>query len=228
MAVDPAGAGSSASPMRSPSAMSSQSTGELSAPAQTLAPNGLPSANQNPSSSVKRTGILVIRVMEARNLVYPPGSQQLMARYAPYKNEAHQRPYAVVEFDKNEAVVTSLGGDMQNPIWKYRVSFDVSRTGPVMVSLYQRTAEIQHQRAPQPRGFQRFGNGNSGNASAANGQGRGGQQAQPLGSGPAQGVTTGAIFLGAVQIMPDFADNRLYDDWIPLLGGAGNSGHIRV
>ncbi|KAJ2597627.1 Serine/threonine-protein kinase [Coemansia sp. RSA 1722] len=228
MAVDPVSAGNSASSMRSPSVVSDQSTGDSGASAQTLAPNGLPSANQNPSSSVKRTGILVIRVMEARNLVYPPGSQQLMARYAPYKNEAHQRPYAVVEFDKNEAVVTSLGGDMQNPIWKYRVSFDVSRTGPVMVSLYQRTAELQHQRAPQPRGFQRFGNGNSGNASAANGQGRGGQQAQPLSGGQAQGVTTGAIFLGAVQIMPDFADNRLYDDWIPLLGGAGNSGHIRV
>ncbi|KAJ2513159.1 hypothetical protein H4217_006489, partial [Coemansia sp. RSA 1939] len=69
-----------------------------------LITNGLPSANQAQGSSVKRSGILVIRVMEARNLVYPPGSQQLMARYAPYKNEAHQRPYAVVEFDKNEAV----------------------------------------------------------------------------------------------------------------------------
>ncbi|KAJ2829355.1 Serine/threonine-protein kinase [Coemansia furcata] len=89
---------------------------------QALAPNGLPSASSTQASSVKRSGILVIRVMEARNLVYPPGSQQLMARYAPYKNEAHQRPYAVVEFDKNEAVVTSLGGDMQNPMWKYRVS----------------------------------------------------------------------------------------------------------
>ncbi|KAJ1926801.1 Serine/threonine-protein kinase, partial [Linderina pennispora] len=114
--------------------------------------------------------------MEARSLVYPPGSQQLMARYAPYKNEAHQRPYAVVEFDKNEAVVTSLGGDMHNPIWKYRVSFDVSRTSPVMVSLYQRTAELQYQRAPQPRGYQRFGNGNGG-AQGRNGPSQ--QQQQP-------------------------------------------------
>ncbi|KAJ2781948.1 Serine/threonine-protein kinase [Coemansia interrupta] len=182
-------------------------------------------------SSIKRTGILVIRVMEARSLVYPPGSQQLMARYAPYKNEAHQRPYAVVEFDKNEAVVTSLGGDMQNPIWKYRVSFDVSRTSPVMVSLYQRTAELQHQRAPQPRGFQRFGNGNS-SAAANNNANNGGQLRNPQqmsgAAGQSQGITTGAIFLGAVQIMPDFEDNRLYDEWIPLLGGAGNSGHIRV
>ncbi|KAJ1888886.1 Serine/threonine-protein kinase, partial [Kickxella alabastrina] len=105
---------------------------------------------------------------------------------------------------------------------------DVSRTSPVMVSLYQRTAELQHQRTPQTRGFQRFGNGNSTNA--ANGQGRTTQQqqVQPTNSGQSQAITTGAIFLGAVQIMPDFADNRLYDDWIPLLGGAGNSGHIRV
>lgn len=96
------------------------------APAQSvlhpLTPNGLPSANQAQEASVKRTGVLVIRVMEARSLVYPPGSQQLMARYAPYKNEAHQRPYAVIEFDKNEAVVASLGGDMHNPIWKYRTT----------------------------------------------------------------------------------------------------------
>ncbi|KAJ1935533.1 Serine/threonine-protein kinase, partial [Linderina pennispora] len=28
--------------------------------------------------------------------------------------------------------------------------------------------------------------------------------------------------------MPDFQDGRLYDDWIPLLGGAGNSGHLHV
>ncbi|KAJ2337884.1 Serine/threonine-protein kinase, partial [Coemansia sp. RSA 2618] len=100
--------------------MSAQSDHGVSA--HSLPTNGLPSISQASGSSVKRTGILVIRVMEARNLVYPPGSQQLMARYAPYKNEAHQRPYAVVEFDKNEAVVTSLGGDMQNPIWKYRVN----------------------------------------------------------------------------------------------------------
>ncbi|KAI8325885.1 AGC/AKT protein kinase [Martensiomyces pterosporus] len=182
--------------MRSPSAASNRSAhGEhgsqqqlsASSSSQALATSGLPSASQAQQGSVKRSGILVIRVMEARNLVYPPGSQQLMARYAPYKNEAHQRPYAVVEFDKNEAVVTSLGGDMHNPMWKYRVSFDVSRTSPVMVSLYQRTAELHP-----------------------------------------QGSTTGAIFLGAVQIMPDFADGRLYDEWIPLLGGAGNSGHIRV
>ncbi|KAJ2483826.1 Serine/threonine-protein kinase, partial [Coemansia sp. RSA 2052] len=115
---------SSASSVRPSSASSSLAAmaDHASAMPQALAPNGLPSANSAQGSSVKRSGILVIRVMEARNLVYPPGSQQLMARYAPYKNEAHQRPYAVVEFDKNEAVVTSLGGDMQNPLWKYRVS----------------------------------------------------------------------------------------------------------
>ncbi|KAJ1736017.1 Serine/threonine-protein kinase [Coemansia biformis] len=219
---DAHGAGSAGSSMRSASAASSQ--GDLATPVAGLATNGLPSINQSSGLPVKRTGILVIRVMEARNLVYPPGSQQLMARYAPYKNEAHQRPYAVVEFDKNEAVVTSLGGDMQNPIWKYRVNFDVSRTSPVMVSLYQRTAELQYQRPPQPRGFQRFGSGNAGGAST-NGQARG-QPTQPLNG--QQGAGTGAIFLGAVQVMPDFADGRLYDEWIPLLGGAGNSGHIRV
>ncbi|KAJ2033346.1 Serine/threonine-protein kinase, partial [Coemansia sp. S2] len=105
---------------------------------------------------------------------------------------------------------------------------DVSRTSPVMVSLYQRTAELQYQRPPQPRGFQRFGNGgaNANNAANANAPAGRGQQVQP--SGGQQGVTTGAIFLGAVQIMPDFADGRLYDEFIPLLGGAGNSGHIRV
>ncbi|KAJ2776847.1 Serine/threonine-protein kinase [Coemansia javaensis] len=206
---------SGGSSMRSPSAASSQGGESAASSVGAMATNGLPSASQAGGQSVKRTGILVIRVMEARNLVYPPGSQQLMARYAPYKNEAHQRPYAVVEFDKNEAVVTSLGGDMQNPIWKYRVNF------PVMVSLYQRTAELQYQRPTQPRGFQRFGGSNAPSG------GGGGQQLQP----PAgqQGITTGAIFLGAVQIMPDFADGRLYDEWIALLGGAGNSsGHIRV
>ncbi|KAJ2092844.1 Serine/threonine-protein kinase, partial [Coemansia sp. S100] len=124
MVTDTNSTSSSASSVRPSSASSSLAAlaDQTSAMAQALAPNGLPSANSTQGSSVKRSGILVIRVMEARNLVYPPGSQQLMARYAPYKNEAHQRPYAVVEFDKNEAVVTSLGGDMQNPMWKYRVS----------------------------------------------------------------------------------------------------------
>ncbi|KAJ2321942.1 Serine/threonine-protein kinase, partial [Coemansia sp. RSA 2702] len=221
-------AGLRASDSQGTSSMATPAQADHGASAHSLPTNGLPSINQAGRSLVKRSGILVIRVMEARNLVYPPGSQQLMARYAPYKNEAHQRPYAVVEFDKNEAVVTSLGGDMQNPIWKYRVNFDVSRTSPVMVSLYQRTAELQYQRQPQPRGFQRFGNGNNGSSNSASGNSgaqQRGQQPQPLNG---QGTSTGAIFLGAVQIMPDFADGRLYDEWIPLLGGAGNSGHIRI
>ncbi|KAJ2538495.1 Serine/threonine-protein kinase, partial [Coemansia sp. RSA 1933] len=211
-----------------PSAASQNEHSDASSQGSALTTNGLPSASQAQGSSVKRSGILVIRVMEARNLVYPPGSQQLMARYAPYKNEAHHRPYAVVEFDKNEAVVASLGGDMQNPIWKYRVSFDVSRTGPVMVSLYQRTAELQYQRPAQPRGFQRFGNSSGPNSSSSNSSGAQSRGAQVHPLGGQQGAATGAIFLGAVQILPDFADGRLYDDWVPLLGGAGGSGHVRV
>ncbi|KAJ1847904.1 Serine/threonine-protein kinase [Coemansia sp. RSA 2708] len=115
-------AGLRASDSQGTSSMATPAQADHGASAHSLPTNGLPSINQAGRSLVKRSGILVIRVMEARNLVYPPGSQQLMARYAPYKNEAHQRPYAVVEFDKNEAVVTSLGGDMQNPIWKYRVN----------------------------------------------------------------------------------------------------------
>ncbi|KAJ2322614.1 hypothetical protein GGH92_011089, partial [Coemansia sp. RSA 2673] len=71
MATDSNSAGSSASSMRPASAASSQSaytTDHASAMSQALAPNGLPSANPTQGTSVKRSGILVIRVMEARNL----------------------------------------------------------------------------------------------------------------------------------------------------------------
>ncbi|KAJ1676006.1 Serine/threonine-protein kinase [Spiromyces aspiralis] len=179
-------------------------------------PKASPLAGSGPS---RKTGVLVIRVIEARDLTPPATSQHLLARYAPYRNDIQQRPYAVVEFDRNEVAMAALGGDMRNPVWRNRAHFDVSRSSPFTVSLYQRTAEVLQPRPPLPtqqnRGYQRFGAGNSGNQQQQ-------QQQQQQRQDNNSGLPTGSIFLGSVRIMPDFVSDRLIDEWLPLFGSSGS------
>ncbi|CAO3692520.1 unnamed protein product [Rhizopus stolonifer] len=47
-------------------------------------------------------------------------------------------PYVVLEFDKNEVLIDSLGGDTANPVYQYRAHFDVSRSSDVSISIYMR------------------------------------------------------------------------------------------
>lgn len=89
----------------------------------------------SPTSSIdpSKSGMLVIRVVEARGLTLPTGfdstigSQKNHPHYGSPTNssrESLQRkwwlPYAVLEFDKNEVLIDALGGEMSNPVWQYR------------------------------------------------------------------------------------------------------------
>lgn len=49
-------------------------------------------------------------------------------------------PYVVLEFDKNEVLVDAIGGDLNNPVWFYTATFDVSRLSEIAVTAYLRTS----------------------------------------------------------------------------------------
>ncbi|KAJ1927693.1 Serine/threonine-protein kinase [Tieghemiomyces parasiticus] len=172
-----------------------------------------------PAPLARKSGVLAVRIMEARGLVYPSGSR-LPSRYAPYHSEAARLPYVVVEFDKNEVVVNALGGDAHNPIWKHTAPFDVSRASEIMVSIYQRTLPSQYQ-DPNARP-----NSNNGGMPPNTFGTRHGGSTAPTG---AKAVVTmsdpSAILLGFIKIAPEFVDKKLVDNWYPLYNG---SGHIRV
>lgn len=109
---------------------STNNNGNGTAPASTFQ-NG---RSVSPTSSIdpSKSGMLVIRVVEARGLTLPTGFDSTMSQ----KNHPHygsptnssreslQRkwwlPYAVLEFDKNEVLIDALGGEMSNPVWQYR------------------------------------------------------------------------------------------------------------
>jgi len=117
------------------------------------------SSSNAPHTSAPSSGVLMIRVVAAKGLALPPGvnlpssiQQALAQRQAQVANgrgsvrESLQRkqmwwlPYIVLEFDKNEILVDALGGDLDNPVWHYRASFDVSRASEISLSAYLRTA----------------------------------------------------------------------------------------
>lgn len=96
---------------------------------QTL-PNGAGSSSKTEGGAAK-TGLLIIRVVEARGLTLPPGSTNppFVPKQQPQSStnsnrESLQRkwwlPYAVLEFDKNEVLIDALGGELSNPVWQYR------------------------------------------------------------------------------------------------------------
>ncbi|KAJ1962235.1 Serine/threonine-protein kinase, partial [Dimargaris xerosporica] len=195
-----------------PMAIGQQAAARASSTAMDVTPSSSVQP-QAPPLPARKSGILAVRVVEARGLVYPSGSQ-LAQRYAPYHNEASRLPYVVVEFDKNEVVINALGGDAHSPLWKYTAPFDVSRVSDIMISIYQRTLPAQLQ---DP------------NARATNG----GLPPNTFGTRnaptPAPQANTmsdrGAILLGFLRITPEFVDKKLVDNWYPLYNG---SGHIRV
>ncbi|KAF8546863.1 Pkinase-domain-containing protein [Imleria badia] len=109
-----------------------------------------------------RSGMLTIRIFSGRGLSLAPGVQvpeviqkalesSPPAPRRPTSNrESFQRkrnwwlPYIVLEFDNNQVLVDAMGGDLANPVWNYRTTFDVSRTSNISVSAYLRTATAVH------------------------------------------------------------------------------------
>lgn len=116
------------------------------------ASTGGPSTNALASSTgapISRSGLLVIRVIDARGISLPSGvstppaiaraisqnraSSSLASSFANLSNGASNRqsmqrrncwwlPYLVLEFDKNEVLIDSMGGDIQAPTWMYKAT----------------------------------------------------------------------------------------------------------
>ncbi|KAI8379340.1 Pkinase-domain-containing protein [Radiomyces spectabilis] len=171
--------------------------------ASSLSSDG-PSPSLSASSSQQhepKSGLLMVRICEARGLSVPPGvqlpstaTQQPMPRTNRDSFNRKQHwwlPYVVLEFDKNEIVIDALGGDTMNPIYQYRANFDVSRSSDVSISIYMR----------QP-------------------------PTHP--TTPARNITTTKdYFLGNVKLLPQFDSNKLDDQVLPIAGGTGAM-HIQL
>ncbi|GAA5960431.1 hypothetical protein JCM21900_003592 [Sporobolomyces salmonicolor] len=156
---------------------------------------------------IARTGLLTIRVVEARNLALPAGvplpsgiqtaveQQRDAVAGAGRGRESLQRkqmwwlPYVVLEFDKNEVLIDALGGELSSPTWMFRAHFDVSRISDVSISAYLRTSPL----VP-------------------------GQNRNDMGND---------LFLGGVKFAPVFDANKQTDQWFRATSGAGEF-HIQV
>ncbi|KAG1446161.1 hypothetical protein G6F56_009663 [Rhizopus delemar] len=144
-----------------------------------------------PSSTEPKSGVLLIRVCEARGITPPPNVTLPSVPPQPVQNRNRDSfsrkqnwwlPYVVLEFDKNEVLIDSLGGDTANPIYQYRAHFDVSRSSEVSISIYMR---------------------------------------HPPSPGDKQTSTTNDFFLGAVKIQPNFDTTRIEDQVLNIVGGTG-------
>ncbi|CAG8543178.1 2371_t:CDS:2 [Ambispora gerdemannii] len=101
------------------------------------------------------SGLLVINVVEGSDISLPSGikvpqiPQQFTTphtsntrgnRDSLQRKQCWWLPYVVLEFDKNEVLIDALGGEVHNPIWRYRAHFDVSRESDVSIQIYLRKA----------------------------------------------------------------------------------------
>ena len=90
-----------------------------------------------PADGTPRSGLLTIKVLQGRNLTLPPGSilppaiESALASGIPRNSTSSNResvqrrrhwwlPYVVLEFDKTQIMIDSLGGDLSTPVWMYR------------------------------------------------------------------------------------------------------------
>lgn len=130
-----------------PASVAAQKTSSSSASASTAL--GGPSTNALASSTgapISRSGLLVIRVIDAKGLSLPSGvstppaiaralttnrsSSSFAASFA--GNNANRQsvqrkncwwlPYLVLEFDKNEVLIDAMDGDVQAPVWMYKAT----------------------------------------------------------------------------------------------------------
>ncbi|GAA6014338.1 hypothetical protein JCM10207_005424 [Rhodosporidiobolus poonsookiae] len=176
-------------------------------PTQPTQPSPAPSApSADTGPPVPRTGVLTIRVVEARglqlpqNVQLPQGIRDALEQYGQQRAQQGQReslqrkmmwwlPYVVLEFDKNEVLIDSLGGDLSSPTWMFRAHFDVSRISDVSISAYLRTA--------------------------------------PLVPGQSRGDMGNDLFLSGVKFAPPFDANKPIDQWFRATSGSGEF-HVQV
>ncbi|PWN36988.1 putative proliferation-associated serine/threonine protein kinase [Meira miltonrushii] len=187
--------------------------------------NGNTALASSTGAPIARSGLLVIRVVDARGLSLPPGQNvppmiaRALAQAGPNgasmagslthgngsagNRQSMQRkqcwwlPYLVLEFDKNEVLIDALGGDVSAPVWMYKANFDVSRNSEISLQCYLRSGEGPGQ-------------------SAANKDGQGDDV-----------MGMGDVYLGGVKFVPDFENQRTTDEWYPLSSGSGQV-HIQV
>ncbi|GAA5810702.1 AGC protein kinase Gad8 [Mucor flavus] len=152
-----------------------------------------PSPSASLSSNEPKSGVLLIRVCEARGISAPPDVKLPAVPPQPAVQSRGNRdsltrkqnwwlPYVVLEFDKNEVLIDSLGGDTANPIYQYRAHFDVSRSSEVSISIYMRHPPTAQGEAPR---------------------------------------TTNDYFLGGVKIQPNFDSTKIEDQVLAIVGGTG-------
>ncbi|KAM0749889.1 Pkinase-domain-containing protein [Meredithblackwellia eburnea MCA 4105] len=175
-------------------------------PATTAAP---PAPASDTGPPISRSGLLTIRLVEAKNLslpqgvTLPSGIQKALQEAAGGQGEENGKknrdsvmrkqmwwlPYVVMEFDKNEVLIDALGGDLFAPVWMFRAHFDVSRISDVSISAYLRTSPL----VP-------------------------GQNRNDMGND---------LFLGGVKFTPIFDANQPLDQWFASSGGTGQF-HLQV
>ena len=176
-----------------PSSSSAQQP--LRAPSRNTTPSPSSSANNNEPKS----GVLLIRVCEARGITPPsnitlPAQQQVATSNRNNRDSLTRKqqnwwlPYVVLEFDKNEVLIDALGGDTANPIYQYRAHFDVSRSSEVSISIYMRHPPTAQGETPR---------------------------------------TTNDVFLGGVKIQPNFDTTKIEDQVLNIVGGTGAM-HIQL
>ncbi|CAO3637524.1 unnamed protein product [Cunninghamella blakesleeana] len=156
-------------------------------------------SSSSTTTTEPKSGVLLIRVCEARDISLPPGvttppnhSQPIQPRSNRDSFNRKQNwwlPYVVLEFDKNEILIDALGGNTNNPIYQYRANFDVSRNSDVSISIYLR---------PPPTA----------------------SDARPANS-------NNDHFLGAVKLQPNFESTKLEDQTLNITGGTGTM-HIQL
>ncbi|KAG0360797.1 AGC protein kinase Gad8 [Podila minutissima] len=191
---------SSSSPPKALGNGHSQTPSSSSHTSTTPASNSPTLSSQNGASgTVSKNGLLIIRVVEARGLTLPPGSNNppfvpKQQQQVTSNRESLQRkwwlPYAVLEFDKNEVLIDALGGELSNPVWQYRAHFDVSRDSDVQLSLYIRI--------PNPQAVASMDKGNMKESE----------------------TSSEDVFLGNVKLEPRW-DEQMQDEWFTLQGGTG-------
>ncbi|KAF9415624.1 AGC protein kinase Gad8 [Podila epigama] len=182
---------------------SSSSSTHTSSATPAASSNSPTLSGQNGAGAVTKNGLLIIRVVEARGLTLPPGSnnppfvpkQQQQQQPSNSNRESLQRkwwlPYAVLEFDKNEVLIDALGGELSNPVWQYRAHFDVSRDSDVQLSLYIRI--------PNPKAVASM---------------------DKAGNMKESETSSEDVFLGNVKLEPRW-DEQMQDEWFTLQGGTG-------
>lgn len=114
-------------------ATTTATTSPLRPPTTATSNSSTPSPSASLSSNEPKSGVLLIRVCEARGISPPsdvkfpspppqPAVQSRGNRDSLTRKQNWWLPYVVLEFDKNEVLIDSLGGETANPVYQYRAN----------------------------------------------------------------------------------------------------------